>query len=222
MKAMNTKSCFGKLKALFTSMLLVLMVLGASLLGGCGVSDVSSDTKEAPLQIETLAEEAESLLTIESDTDSFEVGSVADTEAIAETEAIVETEKVTETEAPVKTTEAKAAIDEDGSYSSKEEVALYIHTYGKLPSNFITKKDAEALGWNSSKGNLWKVADGKSIGGSYFGNYEEKLPKKKGRQYYECDINYDGGYRGAERIIYSNDGLIFYTNDHYETFEQLY
>ena len=114
------------------------------------------------------------------------------------------------------------AIDENGSYTSKDEVALYLHTYHKLPGNFITKKEAEALGWVSSKGNLWDVTDHMSIGGDYFGNYEGKLPKKSGRKWYECDINYQGGRRGAERILFSNDGLIYYTDDHYETFTKLY
>ena len=116
----------------------------------------------------------------------------------------------------------KAAIDENGTYTSKEDVALYIHTYNKLPSNYITKQEAEDLGWISSKGNLKKVAPGKSIGGDRFGNYEGKLPKARGRSYTECDIDFDGGYRNSKRIIFSNDGLIFYTEDHYETFEQLY
>ena len=88
--------------------------------------------------------------------------------------------------------------------------------------DYITKKEAQKLGWDNKKGNLWEVAPGKSIGGSHFGNYEKLLPEKKGRKYYECDINYEGEYRGAERIIYSDDGLIFYTGDHYKTFEQLY
>ena len=61
-----------------------------------------------------------------------------------------------------------------------------------------------------------------SIGGSSFGNYEAKLPKANGRQYFECDIDYDGGYRNSKRLVYSNDGMIFYTEDHYENFEQLY
>ena len=89
-------------------------------------------------------------------------------------------------------------------------------------SYYLTKKEAEELGWDSYRGNLWDVAPGKSIGGSYFGNYEGLLPSKKGRKYYECDIDYNGGRRGAKRIIYSNDGLIFYTDDHYKSFEQLY
>lgn len=118
--------------------------------------------------------------------------------------------------------EKSLEVFENKEYSSKEEVAAYINKYNKLPSNYITKKEAENLGWESSKGNLWDVADGKSIGGDKFGNREGLLPKKSGRQYYECDIDYNGGYRGAKRIIYSNDGLIYYTEDHYKTFEQLY
>ncbi len=115
----------------------------------------------------------------------------------------------------------KAAIDETGTYTSKDDVALYIHTYGKLPSNFITKKEANALGW--SGGSLEKYAPGKSIGGDKFGNYEGLLPTAKGRKYYECDIDTLGkSKRGAKRIIFSSDGLIYYTSDHYESFEQLY
>ncbi len=113
-------------------------------------------------------------------------------------------------------------VEESGSYTSKEEVALYIHLFGHLPDNYITKREAEALGWDSRAGNLWEVAPGMSIGGSRFGNYEGALPDKEGRKYYECDIDYEGGYRGAKRIIYSDDGLIFYTEDHYKTFEELY
>lgn len=116
----------------------------------------------------------------------------------------------------------EAKISEDGEYSSRDEVALYLHTYGRLPGNYITKKEAQALGWDSKAGNLQEAAPGKSIGGSRFGNYEGQLPEKEGRKYYECDVEYEGGYRGAKRLIYSNDGLIFYTEDHYKTFEQLY
>ena len=119
-------------------------------------------------------------------------------------------------------TESEAALDEDGSYTSREDVAAYLHEYGHLPDNFITKNEARDLGWVSSEGNLDEVAPGKSIGGDRFGNYEGLLPEKNGRTYYECDIDYDGGYRSSKRIIYSNDGLIYYTEDHYETFTQLY
>ena len=113
-------------------------------------------------------------------------------------------------------------IKEDGYYTSKEDVALYIKLYDKLPQNFITKKAASALGWEANKGNLWDVTDKNSIGGDKFGNREGKLPKAEGRQYYECDINYQGGYRGSARLVYSNDGLIYYTEDHYNSFVLLY
>lgn len=120
------------------------------------------------------------------------------------------------------TTLSVQSVEKDGSYISPEDVAEYIHTFGTLPDNFITKSEAKKLGWDSSKGNLWDVAYGKSIGGDRFGNYEKLLPEAEDRTYTECDVNYEGGYRGSERIIFSNDGLIFYTNDHYESFEQLY
>ena len=114
------------------------------------------------------------------------------------------------------------SVEEDGGYSDRDSVALYLHTFGKLPGNFITKKEASALGWDSKKGNLWEVAEGMSIGGDSFGNREGLLPAAKGRKWYECDINYQGGYRGAERILYSSDGLVYYTGDHYQTYTQLY
>lgn len=113
-------------------------------------------------------------------------------------------------------------IDEDIISNSKEEVALYIKLYNKLPKNYISKKQARELGWKSEKGNLWDVAYGMSIGGDKFGNREGLLPKKNGRQYYECDINYEGGFRGPERLVYSNDGLIYWTGDHYKSFELVY
>lgn len=113
-------------------------------------------------------------------------------------------------------------VNRDEVYNTMEEVALYIQTYEELPGNFITKKQAADLGWESTEGNLWEVTDEKSIGGDKFGNREGILPQKEGRKYYECDINYDGGYRGSERIVYSNDGLIYYTQDHYKTFKLIY
>ena len=118
-------------------------------------------------------------------------------------------------------TEATSAIDEFGTYSSKEDVALYIHTYGKLPQNYITKNDARALGWDG--GSLEPYAPGKCIGGDRYGNYEDLLPEASGRTYTECDIDTLGASsRGAKRIVFSNDGLIYYTDDHYESFTLIY
>ena len=114
-----------------------------------------------------------------------------------------------------------AAIDEDGQYDTRDAVAQYLTEYGHLPSNYITKKQAQALGWEG--GSLEPYAPGKCIGGSRFGNYEGTLPEKDGRTYTECDIDTLGAEkRGGKRIVFSNDGLIYYTEDHYETFELLY
>ena len=118
-------------------------------------------------------------------------------------------------------TDEEVSISEDGIYTSKEDVALYIYQYGHLPDNFMTKKEAEKLGWEG--GSLDPYAPGMCIGGNRFGNYEGLLPEEEGRTYTECDIDTLGAEkRGAKRIVFSNDGLIYYTEDHYESFELLY
>jgi ribonuclease T1 len=111
-------------------------------------------------------------------------------------------------------------IAEDGYYTSKEDVSLYLITYHRLPNNYITKDQAEELGWDNDKGNLWEVTDKKSIGGDRFYNREGLLPKDM--TYYECDIDYEGGYRNAKRIVYSSDWAVYYTDDHYDSFEMVY
>ncbi|NLM05657.1 MAG: ribonuclease [Tissierellia bacterium] len=117
--------------------------------------------------------------------------------------------------------EVSDGIEREGRYTSKDDVAAYLRKYGELPKNYITKKDAGDMGWVASKGNLWDVTDNMSIGGDRFGNREGLLPSKKGRIYYEADIDYEGGRRNAKRIVFSNDGLIFYTDDHYASFEDI-
>ena len=113
---------------------------------------------------------------------------------------------------------AQPLLEPGGSYTSRDDVALYIHTYGMLPENFITKKDAQALGW--SGGSLEPYAPGKCIGGDYFGNYEELLPDA---DYHECDIDTLGKKsRGAKRLVFDAAGNIYYTDDHYASFTKLY
>ena len=112
-------------------------------------------------------------------------------------------------------------VEAGGRYDTMEEVAIYLTFFDELPENYITKKEAQALGWDNRKGNLWKVADGCSIGGDRFGNYEGLLPDAKGRRWTECDIGFDGGYRNGQRIVFSNDGLIYYTADHYQSFDEI-
>lgn len=149
--------------------------------------------------------------------------SVTETTASATTKASETTKETSEetASASAEKTEQKAQIDENGTYDSAKDVALYIHTYNKLPPNYITKKEAKALGWNG--GSLEDYAPGKCIGGDRYGNYECLLPEKKGRHYTECDIGTLGkSSRGAKRIVFSNDGLIYYTKDHYKTFTLMY
>lgn len=107
-------------------------------------------------------------------------------------------------------------------YFTPGEVALYLYAFGELPPNYLTKEEARDMGWVSNKGNLWEIGEGLTIGGDVFGNREGLLPDAKGRTWYECDVNYFGGFRGSERLVFATDGLIYYTGDHYETFDMLY
>ena len=144
-------------------------------------------------------------------------------EEIPEAPAAEESTPIEENPEPPaeETAEDIPAIAEDGTYTTKEDVALYIHTYGCLPQNFMTKNEARDLGWEG--GGLDPYADGMCIGGDRFGNYEGLLPAKEGRAYTECDIDtMHASSRGAKRIVFSNDGLIYYTDDHYESFTLLY
>ncbi|MBO5202976.1 MAG: ribonuclease [Oscillospiraceae bacterium] len=131
---------------------------------------------------------------------------------------------VTETlplESTAGSTEPILSLDPDGTYDTKEEVALYIHLYGRLPGNYMTKSEAKTYGWSS--GALNRVVPGKCIGGDTFSNREGLLPNAVGRTWKECDIDtLNSAVRGAKRIVFSNDGLIYYTEDHYEHFELLY
>ena len=126
---------------------------------------------------------------------------------------------------PAGAPEAKATdppAEETGPVIEPQAIADYLFEHGELPENFITKEEAQELGWDSSRNYVSDVAPGKSIGGDRFGNYEGQLPKAKGRKFFECDANYTGGKRGAERIVYSSDGRVWYTKDHYGTFEELF
>lgn len=181
------------LKKLLSLLLALGLVLG---LMGCG---------------ELLAEEG--LDIIEDVYDEYEQFQ----EDISEDDTPAESETDT-TQSP---TEEAPALAEDGWYYSKEDVALYLQLYGQLPDNFLTKDEARDLGWEG--GSVENYAPGYAIGGDRFGNREGLLPEAEGRVYYECDIDTDGASsRGAKRIVFSNDGLIYYTEDHYESFELLY
>ena len=185
---------------------LLLSVFSLTLFVGCAQEDMELAADVLTAILETQLEKDSEYNEIVSDVSN------SDTETDDYREVIAEENTVAE----------KSIISEEGIYTSKEDVAAYLYEYSHLPSNFITKKEAKKLGWVSSEGNLDEVAPGMSIGGDYFGNYEGNLPKADDRDYYECDIDFDGTYRNSKRIVYSNDGLIYYTEDHYETFELLY
>ena len=205
--------------------LLLAAILSLCLLTGCGKGNgktqensspqqsVSSQTQEVPEN--NGEEDGEELILYEED---MQDDAYAEDEETAYEEEDPGQEPVSGQDTEHTEQEQEPLIDEDGSYTTKDDVALYIHTYGKLPHNFITKKEAQKLGW--SGGSLEPYAPGKCIGGNYFGNYEGALPDGN---YRECDIDTLGKKsRGAKRIIYSDDGRIYYTGDHYKTFEQLY
>ena len=200
---------------------LLLALLLALSLTACGNPVQTMDTIEKTAQ--TVQQIAEVLNDTEEDTESAALPASEAQEAAEEAseEPAQASDQETAAEEPAEAAAETPAIDEDGVYTTKDDVALYLHTYGHLPSNFITKKEAEKLGW--SGGSLEPYAPGKCIGGSHFGNSEGILPEKDGRSYTECDIDTLGAdKRGAKRIVFSNDGLIYYTEDHYETFELLY
>ncbi|MEC1259492.1 ribonuclease domain-containing protein [Bacillus swezeyi] len=114
-----------------------------------------------------------------------------------------------------------SSVQTDSIINTFEGVADYIVKYGRLPDNFITKAEAAKLGWEPQKGNLAEVAPGKTIGGDIFKNREKLLPDAEGRVWREADINYTSGFRGSDRIVYSNDRLVYKTTDHYKTFTRM-
>lgn len=196
------------MKRLSALILALAMLLSLS---ACSLSD-AVEVIEIAEEVVSVLEEAEAAPE-ETEAAPEELPDDAPEDAVLPNEEAPEPE---ETEVPT-----EAPIDEDGWFYSKEEVALYIHTYGHLPSNFITKSEARDLGWEG--GSVEDYAPGRAIGGDVFGNREGLLPEADGRVYYECDIDTDGYHsRGSRRIVFSNDGLIYYTHDHYESFELLY
>ena len=199
------------MKKLLSFVLVFLMLFGLS---ACdNTAQLLSDAAEIVSELEEIASAEVDISDSEAETDTTEPSEESAQDTTTE-EAVTE-----ETTTEALTTEEENALDEDGIYTTKEDVALYIHLYGKLPKNFMTKSEARKLGWEG--GSLEPYAPNMCIGGDYFGNYEELLPTD--RTYRECDIDTLGAKsRGAKRLVFSDGGLIYYTDDHYETFELLY
>ena len=219
------------MKKRITAIIIMLCLALMMVFTGCGEDKTPAQPDAAVTAVSSADKQPEVLpedASVESASASAETepeNGTAGTEEVSSVSSSSASETVSQTEPE----EEGLTVTEDGEYTDKDHVALYIHEFGHLPSNYVTKNKAADAGWDSRAGNLNTVLPGKSIGGSRFGNYEGLLPEKNGRKYYECDIDFnpDGqttepAYRNEKRIIYSNDGLIFYTEDHYQTFEQLY
>ena len=182
--------------------LALLLALALLVLGGCTVRDTVQIVESSVTTLQELADAA-----LSEDTEAPESGEQF---IIAEDPAAEEPE----------ITQTADTVDEHGYYYDAEHVVLYLDVYGHLPENYITKSDARALGWEG--GSVEAYQEGAAIGGDRFGNREGLLPEDPGRTYTECDINTLGAdSRGAERLIFSNDGLYFYTSDHYASFTEL-
>ncbi|MBI6549186.1 ribonuclease domain-containing protein [Xenorhabdus lircayensis] len=115
----------------------------------------------------------------------------------------------------------KVSTQPIGVLTEQKRVADYLRLHRKLPDYYITKKQARRLGWDAREGNLCDVLPGQAIGGDRFSNRENKLPTASGRHWFEADVNYRCGHRGSDRLVYSNDDLIYLTVDHYKSFTQL-
>ena len=191
--------------------LLALLLALACLLAltGCQVVDTAQIVEKSVTTLQELADAA-----LSDETEAPESGDqfvTAESPEEAPQDEAAPADEVSET---------ADTVGEHTYYYDVDHVVLYLDTYGHLPENYITKDEARALGWEG--GSVEVYQEGAAIGGDRFGNREGLLPEQTGRSYTECDINTDGAdSRGAERLIFSNDGLYFYTSDHYASFTEL-
>ena len=123
------------------------------------------------------------------------------------------------------------AVEESGLYTTKDSVAAYLCKFYKLPSNYVGKNEGKSL-YESKTGNTFEkwnfnpwITLGVMIGGDVFynyannpDNYHSTLPEG---DYREADVDYSAKNRGTKRLVYQSDCIIYYTADHYETFNKL-
>ena len=96
------------------------------------------------------------------------------------------------------------------------ETVQSIRTANRLPPRYVTKDEARAHGWRG--GGLCTVWPGHTIGGDVMRNFGGAIPDAPGRIYREADLDSDCRSRGPRRLVFSNDGRIYVTLDHYTTF----
>ena len=191
------------MKRLF--LLITGLILTIFLLSACGEHEIAAPSSDTPqrLQTEEPAQETDSPPTS------------ADPTQITENTTTSES-----TEGPSEDNLTNDLPIQGEYYYDLTNVVLYIELYDELPPNYITKAEAKKLGWEG--GSVEKYKDGAAIGGDHFGNYEGLLPEASGRSYTECDIDTNGyNSRGSRRLVFSNDGLYFYSSDHYESFSEV-
>ena len=164
------------------------------------------------------------LLVLKNNKDLNDIKNIVSTntqQSVDKSKQNTKNEKNTKTQTIIATSDSSNISSEIKELTKVDVVSKYILENGKLPDYYITKKEAMNLGWIASKGNLCEVAPGKAIGGDYFTNREKISPMTKNRRWYEVDVNYNCGNRGADRILFSNDGLVYVTYDHYKTFQEI-
>ncbi len=137
------------------------------------------------------------------------------TEAGSQKTEVVQSNNQSETKFHTEKPSEGNSIEE---FTNEAKVISYVKSNHKLPNYYITKSEAKSKGWNPSKGNLCDVLPGKAIGGDKFSNREKQLPQ--GEQYYEADVNYNCGNRGAYRIVFTKNGEVWLTKNHYKSFEK--
>lgn len=115
----------------------------------------------------------------------------------------------------------EAVIAGNATKDGNNSADWWLKYLGVLPDYYITEEEANKQGYRSYLGNLGQVAPGKMLTKGVYGNRNGHLPTMSGRVWYEADINYNRRYRNSERILFSNDGLIFITYDHYKTCEEI-
>ena len=206
---------------------LVLLMLFVTACGSSqGITAGTTQESEASAQIyESEVQEVESELQAndseisgeEVEEDKTETQNEPDAQGEAEPEIQEET---SDTEDFQKDTANDNIPTYGNNYYDVANVVLYLEVYNELPPNYITKSEAQALGWEG--GSVEKYKEGAAIGGDTFGNREGLLPAADGRKYTECDIDTHGySSRGSRRLVFSNDGLYFYTSNHYESFSEV-
>lgn len=206
---------------------LVLLMLFMTACGSSqGITAGTTQESEASAQIyESEVQEVESELQAndseisgeEVEEDKTETQNEPDAQGEAEPEIQEET---SDTEDFQKDTANDNIPTYGNNYYDVANVVLYLEVYNELPPNYITKSEAQALGWEG--GSVERYKEGAAIGGDIFGNREGLLPAADGRKYTECDIDTHGySSRGSRRLVFSNDGLYFYTSNHYESFSEV-